>query len=255
MSTLLRAVDYGHTAFAQMLLDAGACIPGSEDERNRLSYAARSAGNPATLLLLLQRGLPPSRDDGDWAQERGHGEIQRLVEQAIGPFTIRYDIDELLTKPCNEFYFEFCSSVPAYSSIHAPLLYTQERVIQALWEFCCGTGSGFTALIGNERFDTVARAYDALREIRPSRCLRAVSELREVLHKHGFPLYPSESLDHLLTLPESAQQALEKEMEALDRRYFGGPDEDDLWRNGDYLDCGMEYAHQHVDVLRQRKMG
>ncbi|HEX8310383.1 MAG TPA: hypothetical protein VF614_03630, partial [Chthoniobacteraceae bacterium] len=77
----------------------------------------------------------------------------------------------------------------------------------------------------------------------------------EVLHKHGFPLYPSESLDHLLTLPESAQQALEKEMEALDRRYFGGPDEDDLWRNGDYLDCGMEYAHQHVDVLRQRKMG
>jgi hypothetical protein len=254
-STLLRVVGYGHTAFAEMLLDAGASIPSSKEEQECLSYAARCADSAATLLLLLRRGLPPTRDDGDWAQERGYRQIQEFVEQALGPFTITYDIDDLLNKPYNKFYYEFGLAVPEYYSIHDPMLYPQERVIRDLWELCCDTGSGFTSLICNEHYDTVERSYQALREIRPSNGLRAVSELREVLRKHGFPLEPDKALEHQCTLPEEARQALENDVEALDNRFFGSREEESLWRNNDYLEYGMQYAREHIDVFRKRKKG
>jgi len=254
-SILLRAVDYSHTAFVEMLLDAGASLPKAKDEQARLSYAARVKGDSATLLLLLRRGLPPSQDDADWAQERGCREVQEFIEQALGKFTINYDIDELLAKPYNKFYYDFCQAVPEYYSICDSLLFPQERVIRDLWELCCDTGSGFTSLIGNEHYDTVARSYHALREIRPSNGLRAVSELREVLRKHGFPLEPDKALEYQGTLSREARQTMENDIEALDRRFFSGSDEDSLWRNTDYLDFGMEYARDHIETFRKRKHG
>lgn len=122
-SVLLRAVERGDTAFAEMLLNAGASIPMSKDEQERLSYGARCSGNPATLLLLLHQGLTPVRDDADWAQARGYREVHEFIEQALGKLVIKYDIDELLTKPYNKFYYEFCQAVPPYYSIQDPLLF------------------------------------------------------------------------------------------------------------------------------------
>jgi hypothetical protein len=252
-STLLRAVGFGQVAFAEMLLDAGASIPETKSEQVRLSYAARCARSPATLLLLLRRGLPPSCEDADWAQEYGFREIQELVEQVLGPFTIVYDIDELLTTPYNKFYYKFCSAVPSYSSIHDPMLYPQERVIRDLWEFACDTGSGLTTFISNEHYDTLVRTYQALYEIRPSICLRAVSELREVLRKNGFPPEPDKAFKHRCALSEAAEQAMENEIEALDRRFFTYKTEQSLWGNPDYLDYGMDYARNHIEILRKRK--
>lgn len=253
-STLLRAVDYGHADFAEMLLDAGASLPTTKDEQARLSSAARRR-DPATLMMLLRRGLPANQDDADWAQEQGHRELQDFVEQALGKFAIKYDIDDLLSMPYNKFYYDFCQAVPDYCSIHDALLFPQERVIRDLWELCCDMGSGFSSLISNEHYDTVARGYWALCQIRPSNALRAVSELRDALCRHGFPLEPDKALDYQGTLSDAARQALDNDIAALDSRFFSGSHGDSLWRNNDYLDYGMEYAREHIETLRKRKQG
>lgn len=46
---------------------------------------------------------------------------------------------------------------------------------------------------------------------------------------------------------------MEGEIEMLERRFFYGKAEDNLWHNADYLDYGIEYARKHIETLRKRK--
>ena len=252
-SVLLRAVDYGHTDLVVLLLDSGALVPDDEEWRRRLSYAARCADSPATLLLLFRRGLPPTRDDADWAQRKGYTAIQDFANERLGSYTIAYDIDELLAFDTHRFFSEFYSSVPEYHSVHDHMLFPEERVVRDLWEFTCDTGSGFTSMISNEHFDTVARAHSALSKIGKSLATEAVGELRATMAKHGFPLEPAQDLDHLTEISEEMGAIFDAEVQSLDRKYFTGDRECSLWHDLGYLERGEEYVRDNIDKLRERK--
>jgi len=252
-SVLLRAAGYGHTDFVELLLDSGASIPDKDDERRRLSYAVRCADSPATLLLLFRRGLPPIRDDADWALEKGYSEVQDFANQKLGGYKIIYDIDELLTLDTHSFFSEFSSSVPEYHSVHDHMLHPEERVIRDLWEFSCDTASGFTSLISNEHFDTIVRAHSALSAIEHSLATEAVHELRATMAKYGFPIDPSTTLDHLAKVPDEVGEKFDAEVDALDDKFFSDNGETSLWKNLDYLERGMEFARDNIKKLRTRK--
>ena len=251
-SVLLRAVDYGHTDFVELLLDTGASIPDDEEEQRRLSYAARCADSPATLLSLFRRGLPPIRDDADWAQEKGYSDVWDFANQRLGTYEITYDIDELLKLDTHRFFSDFCLGVPEYHSVHDHMLFPEERVIRDLWEFTCDTGSGFTSMISNEHFDTVARGHSALSKVGNSLASEAVLELRATMGRSGFPLDPTKDLDHLSEISEEIGAIFDAEVEALDQKYFTGDDEASLWQNLDYLDRGKDFARDNIDTLRKR---
>ena len=115
------------------------------------------------------------------------------------------------------------------------------------------TGSGFTSLISNEHFDTVARAHSALSAIEHSLATEAVHELRATMAKYGFPLDPSKDLDYLAEISEEVGAKFDAEVEALDDKYFSGDGETSLWNNLDYLERGMEFARDKIEKLRTRK--
>ncbi len=252
-SVLLRAAGYGHTEFVELLLDAGASIPENEEERRRLSYSSRCADSPATLLLLFRRGLSPTRDDADWAQEKGYLEVLNFAHERLGEYEITYDIDELLTLDSHRFYSDFCSNLPGYHSTHDHMLFPVERVIRDLWEFTCDTGSGFTSMISNKHFDTVARAHSALSKIGNSLANEAVLELRATMARCGFPLDPSKDLDHLAGISEEMRTNFNAEVEVLDQKYFSGDDETSLWHDLGYLERGIEFARDNIEKMRTRK--
>ena len=116
--------------------------------------------------------------------------MQDVANQKLGDYEITYDIDELLNLDTHRFFSDFSSSVPEYHSVHDHMLHPEERVIRDLWEFTCDTGSGFTSLISNEHFDTVARAHSALSAIEHSLATEAVHELRATMAKYGFHIDP-----------------------------------------------------------------
>ena len=252
-SVLLRAVGCGHADFVELLLNAGAFLPKDEEDRERLSYSAKCADSPTTLLLLFRRGLPPTRDDADWAEEKGYSAVQDFADERLGAYEITYDIDEFLTFDVHRFFNDFYSRVPEYHSIHDHLLFPEERVVRDLWEFAVDTGSGFTSLISNEHFDTVARAHSALSKIGNSLAAEAVSELRATMTKCGFPFEPAGCLNHLTEISEEMGAIFDTEIESLDRKYFTGDRECSLWHDLGYLERGMEFARGNIDKLRERK--
>lgn len=252
-SVLLRAVGYGHADFVELLLDSGASIPEDEEERGRLSYSARCSDSPETLLLLFRRGLPPRRDDADWALDKGYSNVLDFSNKSLGAFDITYNIDELLAFDIHRFYSGFYSSVPEHHSIHDHMLFPEERVVRDLWEFSCDTGSGFSSMVGNGHFDTVARADSALSKIGKSLATEAVAEVRAVMIRCGFSLDPAKDIEHLSGMSEPMGAVFEAEVEALDEKYFTRDKTTSLWHNLGYLEQGMEFARDNIAKLRERK--
>lgn len=253
-TTLSRAVGYGHRDMIEFLLDSGARLPEDRTQQAKLSYSARCADSPESLLLLLRRGLLASRNDADWALKNGHADIYKFAVEQLGEYKIAYDIDALLGKKIHTFYNEFSQAVPAHGSIHEHMLLPEERVIRDLWELTCSTGCGFTSLINNEGYDTVERSFAALSALGDSLALKALVELKAVLAGFGFPAEPALAVRHVSTIVEDQWKALNEELEGLDTQYFHSANDSSLWRSPDYLQQGREYARNGIGTLRQRNI-
>jgi len=248
-SPLLLAVGYVRIEIVEMLLAAGCRLPDDERGRNRLSSAARYANCPDALLLLFRSGLSPTREDADWAEEHGHSAVKKYALNQLGEYSFSYDIDELLNLDLYDFYSRYASNVPGPYSIHEGMLFPQERVLRDVWEFEICTGSGFLAMLDNQMFDVVARSHSALHSIGASHALSAISELKLLLQKQGIRDRVGNDEEVYETLSDEGGD----QVADIDKKYFGGQEETNIWINRDHLNLGVDYARMHIQILRNRK--
>ncbi|MCB1207132.1 MAG: hypothetical protein KDN18_22965 [Verrucomicrobiae bacterium] len=248
-SPLQLAVEYARTEILEMLLAAGARVPEDARAQWHLSSAARHAGCPTLLLLLFRNGLRPTREDADWAEEHGHTAVKTYVLDQLGEYSITYDIDELLSLEVYKFYYKFAENVPGPYSPRDCMLFPEERVLRDVWEFECCTGSGFSTMLENQMFDVVERSYTAMQAIGESSALSATSELKSLFREHGI----REKVDPHEEVYETLTDEIWEEIDGIDQKYFGGPNETDIWTNRTHLTLGMDYARQFIKILRKRK--
>jgi len=157
-TTLKRAVSYGSIPFVELLFEAGATIPKEEEKQLSLAEAATLYGKDATLLRLLELGLPPRRVHHRWALSKGHSELAAYLLERLGEFEVHYDIDALMADRY-VFFVKFIGAVPEHYSPFDGKLSVEERSIRDLCEFGTDIVNGLGEPFAQQHFDTIYLAY------------------------------------------------------------------------------------------------
>ena len=110
-TSLIVAADRGNLEVAKLLVEKGADVSGARDSLGRTPLiVAAGQGNIEIVKLLLAEGADLYAKDNqaktalDWASERGHASVVKLLKETIA--TVQRDLEKLksLTKKYHEFY-------------------------------------------------------------------------------------------------------------------------------------------------------
>ena len=179
-------------------------------------------------------------------ERKRRAQIKR--EEAARP--IEYDIDGILSS--DDFMTALDGALPESDDPRYSRLTPIERNLQSLAEFDRRCGSGFEALVTNRHFELLSRARKAAKKIRGSILLDGLTDLERTLRRHRFPRWIWRRDGFYASLTESAQVALDRDVEALDSKYFTY-DADSIWSTPDFREGTQEYAQKHADALRKRR--
>ncbi len=173
---------------------------------------------------------------------------QKKREEAARP--IEYDIDAILGS--EDFMTTLDGALPESDDPRYSRLTPIERDLQSLAEFDRRCGSGFEALVTNRHFELLSRARKAAKKMRRSILLAGLSDLEHTLRRHRFPRWIRRRDGFYASLSESGQAALDRDVEALDSKYFTY-EADSIWSTPDFREGTQEYAQKHADALRKRR--